>query len=444
MTLSKLHDLLNLLTDAVTQLEEACTKNGTSIPDLDKSFNTSSEDFRKDPTAALAANVIGAAALHIYAIINPPQISLFDIASGTQKAAALRICLESGVAEILQEAGPQGLHISDITTINGQDPVKLGACLRYMATHHVFREVTPNVFANSRISSLLDTGKSFQELLSYPHKKYENTSGLTALIGHLLDEASTASAHMWEVFSDPTTVKSNEPSQSAFTKFVGRGKTLWEYYDDPEQDFRRHRFNIGMHGIQKLHPENIILSVYDWKAVPAGSVIVDVGGGVGTTQLCLAKEFPQLKIIIQDQSHVIEEGAKASTLICQTLILNVWHEKDPDALQSGRVSFEDEYCIKILTQLRKAASPNTKLLSMDTIIQHACHDNSGFTDYITGAMPDEAPSPLLANWGAVNPMAYCIDIIMLALFNSRERTLSDSVSLFEKSGWKVTEPDADE
>ncbi|GJJ06646.1 hypothetical protein Clacol_000840 [Clathrus columnatus] len=398
MTLSKLHDLLNLLTNAVTQLEEACTKNGTSIPDLDKPFNTSSEDFRKDPTAALAANIIGAAALHICAIINPPQISLFDIASGTQKSAAFRICLESNVAEILQEAGPQ------------------------------------------------------------------NTSGLAALLSFQLDEASKALAHMWEVFSDPTTVKSNEPSQSAFTKFVGRGKTLWEYYDDPEQDFRRHRFNIGMHGVQRFQPENIILSsefainvlindylfrydpVYDWKAVPAGSALVDVGGGVGTTQLCLAKEFPQLKIIIQDRSHV-------------------WREKDPDALESGRVSFEaqdffepqpqrdvsffflkqilhdwpDEYCIKILTQLRKAASPNTKLLSMDTVIQHACHDNSDFTGVINGAMPDEAPFPLLANWGAVNPMGYRADMIMLAFFNSRERTLRDAISLFEKSGWRLTE-----
>jgi hypothetical protein len=31
--------------------------------------------------------------------------------------------------------------------------------LRLLATHNIFREVTPNVFANNRISSALDKGK---------------------------------------------------------------------------------------------------------------------------------------------------------------------------------------------------------------------------------------------------------------------------------------------
>jgi len=36
-----------------------------------------------------------------------------------------------------------------------------GRVLRYLATNHIFREVSPDVFAtNNRISSVLDTGKS--------------------------------------------------------------------------------------------------------------------------------------------------------------------------------------------------------------------------------------------------------------------------------------------
>lgn len=48
--------------------------------------------------------------------------------------------------------------------------------------------------------------------------------------------------------------------------------------------------------------------------MPAGAVIVDVGGGVGTTQLCLAREFPDFQIIIQDRSQVIEDGIKVTNL----------------------------------------------------------------------------------------------------------------------------------
>ena len=40
----------------------------------------------------------------------------------------------------------------------------IGRVLRLLATHHIFREVSPDVFTNNRISSLLDTGKSVEEL----------------------------------------------------------------------------------------------------------------------------------------------------------------------------------------------------------------------------------------------------------------------------------------
>ena len=38
--------------------------------------------------------------------------------------------------------------------------------LRLLATNHIFIEVTPDVFANNRLSSVLDTGKSVEELLA--------------------------------------------------------------------------------------------------------------------------------------------------------------------------------------------------------------------------------------------------------------------------------------
>ena len=38
--------------------------------------------------------------------------------------------------------------------------------LRLLATNHIFVEVSPDVFANNRLSSVLDTGKSMQEILA--------------------------------------------------------------------------------------------------------------------------------------------------------------------------------------------------------------------------------------------------------------------------------------
>ena len=44
------------------------------------------------------------------------------------------------------------------------DLMQIGRVLRYLATNHIFRETAPNVFANNMVSSLLDTGKDYQEI----------------------------------------------------------------------------------------------------------------------------------------------------------------------------------------------------------------------------------------------------------------------------------------
>lgn len=47
---------------------------------------------------------------------------------------------------------------------------------------------------------------------------------------------------------------------------------------------------------------------FDWEALPAGSVIVDVGGGTGRPALLLAQAFPGLRILVQDKEPVVREG----------------------------------------------------------------------------------------------------------------------------------------
>ena len=72
--------------------------------------------------------------------------------------------------------------------------------------------------------------------------------------------------------------------------------------------------------------------------------------------------------------------------------------------------WSDEYCVKILKNLWEAASSGTKLVLMENLIQFSCHDPSFDKDrVIPGAVPREAPAPLLANYGALN-VGYNFDI----------------------------------
>jgi hypothetical protein len=47
---------------------------------------------------------------------------------------------------------------------------------------------------------------------------------------------------------------------------------------------------------------------YDWEGVPEGSLVVDIGGGVGAQSLTLAKRHPQLRFIVQDRESVVGDA----------------------------------------------------------------------------------------------------------------------------------------
>lgn len=66
--------------------------------------------------------------------------------------------------------------------------------MRLLATHHVFEEVSPNVFANNTISLAMDTGKSLAQLEAAPEEKYDGSNGIAALVGLLCVSEPTSSA----------------------------------------------------------------------------------------------------------------------------------------------------------------------------------------------------------------------------------------------------------
>ncbi|KAF5386809.1 hypothetical protein D9615_002134 [Tricholomella constricta] len=461
---SPIRQLLKILTDSVEDLEAACATSGSAIPDLNTPFTPPSEAFRANPKAAEAASIISAAALQIDAILTPPQVSLYHAVAGHLKSAALRVCLESNVTEILREAGPEGLHVKEIASKNGQDPRKLGnaTCaydfshlilhagrfIRYLAIHHIYREVKPDVFANTRISSMMDTMKPSQDVIDHPETKHENTPGLTALAAHHLDEGFKASAYAWETLTDPLTAKSGDPEAAPVARAFNTKESFWEIisHDEP----RARRFDIGMQGVQALQPADAILKVsYDWKELPDGSVVVDVGGGVGTSSLPLAREFPNLEIVVQDLPGVIENAKKlwSSSMPNAKVTLEVHDFFKPQPKRSVSLfllkhilhDWSDEYCVKFLSQLRAVARPDTKLLLIESIIPFACHDPSGDDDQgIPGSVPREAPAPLLANYGAVNGMTYGADMAMFVLHNSQERNIRHIDELLLSTGWKAT------
>ncbi|KAF7337131.1 S-adenosyl-L-methionine-dependent methyltransferase [Mycena venus] len=407
--------LLTLITRSIETLEASCQSSGTTIPNLHSAFTPPSQAFRSNPGAAEAARIIAAAALQLEAIVSPLQVSLYHIIGGHFKSAALCVCLESGVTEILREARPQGIHVRDIGAKNGQDPEKLARFMRFLATHHIYREVSPNVFANTRISSMFDTLKPSAEILADPEHKHDGTFGLAALASHHLDETCKASA---------ATVRSGDPTAAPFARPIGRPETIWTYYARPDERFRQQRFGIGMGGVRALQPPDAILKAYDWSRLElaAGSLVVDVGEGVGTSCFLLADNFPELKFVVQDLEGVIRQGKE------------LWSTKVPAVISSERVILQMHDFFTPQPQngaavfLLKQITHNWS----DDIVPFACHD----PDAEEGLQ--EAPALLLANYGATNDMAYNTDLIVRVFFFLIVTSAHGCifVELLARTGWE--------
>lgn len=54
---------------------------------------------------------------------------------------------------------------------------------------------------------------------------------------------------------------------------------------------------------------------YEWQGLSKGSIVVDVGGGVGLYSLCLARAYDHLNFVVQDREAVIVDAVKVPRYI---------------------------------------------------------------------------------------------------------------------------------
>ncbi|KAJ7748867.1 O-methyltransferase [Mycena olivaceomarginata] len=431
---SSLIDLVTLISTSVAAVDARCKALSGTYPDLNNPVNS------KESEDANATSIALAAAAQLIATMQYPSRSIIDASYAFVISTALGVVAESSTAEIIREAGPQGCHINDISKKNGVDPVKLARVLRPLATQHIFREVSPNVFAHNRISTLIDTGKSFEAIQAAPEDKYTGAEGHAALILLNTDETFKAAGYIQDVLLDKESEASDDEFKTPLNRAFGTEIDLFSWYEQPMNKKRFKRFWV-CHGCFK------------WSALPEKTLIVDVGGGIGSISLEIAQANPHLRFLIQDKQAVIREGEQH------------WETELPGALAAGRVSFgehdffgpqsvknadifllrfivhdwSDTYTFKILKQLRDAAQATTKLIVIEHLVPLACGEDETYK-HIPGAVPATLPpKPLLPNLGIVTWRRTAVDIQMMALLRGCERTFPHYWELLKSAGWEIEE-----
>ncbi|KAK0450342.1 S-adenosyl-L-methionine-dependent methyltransferase [Desarmillaria tabescens] len=441
---STLRSLANLISSSVDIIEER-----VQVPDLDLACHEGEVPDKgfSDPAVVDAISCIVAATAQLVATIRPAHLTLISTAMMIHVPSALRTATDLHVAEILRDAGPQGLHIRKIAALCCTSPGKLARILRLLATEHIFKEVTPDVFANNRISSLLDTGKSVDKLIESAQYKWDGGVGIAAFVSYTGGHTLKFTSYLAETMQDPSFAHSEDHIKAPFNYTSKTDLPFWQWLDLPENEEERRKFGLAM----TCAPKHSMLDGFEWGQLPQNGVVVDVGGGVGMATLPVAKVFPDLKIIIQDRPKFVADARK------------LWKEELPGAVSSGHVSFQvhdffepqpikaadvylmrwimhdwnDSMCISILKHLRDAAGPGTKLLIVDALMSYACQDS--FACGIPGATKPLPPKPLLENFGHARVGEYLFDLQMWVTVNGQERTIRQFSDILQIAGWKIEE-----
>ncbi|PIL29530.1 hypothetical protein GSI_08338 [Ganoderma sinense ZZ0214-1] len=514
MTFSTLRALHAVIGAAIDDIElvyrERSDAQGSTLeyPSLDEPYyhhaaqhtpeEELAEELKADPAVAAATKRIVAACSQLSTTVNKPWFGLMEDMLWAQFSSAIRFLEAANIVEILREAGPNGLHVQEILrlvlelrtnskTATPTDtvpltPAHLSHILRLLATGHYLREVKPDVFTNNRPSSYIDSGKTVSQLREAPEKKYNDTNGIAAYVGVAGDESLKFMTTLveWALpekrrgtdtnfdYRAPPPAGGHDRSASTDSDSEGAVVTpryvapfhvafntqlnLFAWYELPENEGRLARFGHAMVGTRQCESKDEILRGFSWEDLPRGSVLVDVGGGIGAQAVVVANAHPHIRVVVEDRAQVVAGAREA------------WGPQYAHLFESGRMSwrvydFFEAWPPLLLPGLGTVDAPDVfllrgvlhdwtdenckrQLLIGDMLLQHACADAAAYdtADGSAATFPFVTrDSPLLPNLGVANILGYITDLMMMDMFDAKERTVAEMTALTQSTGWKIIE-----
>ncbi|KIO21960.1 hypothetical protein M407DRAFT_217354 [Tulasnella calospora MUT 4182] len=403
---------------------------------------------------AKAFTTVQAAYGKLETLVVPPSLLLQQISMTYQLPMVLGTVNDLGIAEVISEStDPKGrMSSKDIEKRCGVPAGKVSRFLRFLAGRGIFEEVAPDVWTHTKASRLLDSGLSYEEIARDPIHRFAKGAPIPAWISHTVEQGGMAAVSMVTALREDKYKKSEEVFETPFNKIYDTDVPFWQWL---EQEGRVLNMTKGfeMNNTRNVSPQFFDFSYYPWRDLPENSTIVDVGGGVGSAMAIVLPLAPKgTKFIVQDLSYPVLEHAKT-----------FWAERDSTAVQEGRVvlqrhdfhqpqpvkgaavyfmrfilhDWKDETCIEILKHLHHTANEESRLLIVEAVIAHACHDIGSLTEgAVEGAYPTPMPEPLPANGGRAAEFEASFDMHMMNVLNGVERTYEQFRQIAEKAGWK--------
>jgi O-methyltransferase domain len=274
--------------------------------------------------------------------------------------------------------------------------------------------MTSNIFAQTAEGQVTHT--SISRLLA-------TNDGFAGLVSLHLDEWGPSSLKLPEALTKYG--DSQEPGHTCYSLEFGEGKTFFEIAGRPENDERTKRFAAAMQFLTSDYSWSVqhVFDAFDWAAHDkAGTMVVDLGGGRGHISQFIADRTQNMHFIVQDVPHVIE-ALPPSLTQSKRLSFRVQNFLEPQqhlpSTPDGKADivflrwimhdWGDKYCVQILQNLIPILRPGTRVLIYDSILKE-------------GAVEE------------AEKMGVMLDLLMMVLFNGKERTENDFKELVRRAG----------
>jgi hypothetical protein len=319
----------------------------------------------------------------------PPQLVLYQMATGHYLSRALDLAAKLGVADLL-ESGPR--HFTELAAATATHASALNRVLRLLASAGVFEEQESGRFALTPLGECLRT----------------NAPGSSRAMVMLFAGIGVQDA--WKELE--YCVRTGEP---AFRR-RGAPDAFAEIAQDPEGAAN---FDAAMAAFTRM-TAIAVAAVYDFSAL---RTVVDVGGGNAALLIGILRANPRLEGVVFDQPHVVDRAKREIEAAglghrCRAVGGDFFRElpggADAYLLKHVLHDWDDESARTILERCHLAMSTESKLL------------------VIEGLYPERIDQSPESRGAAAN------DVNMLVNTGGRQRSEAEFRALYSAAGFALT------
>ncbi|KAJ3493728.1 hypothetical protein NLG97_g4547 [Lecanicillium saksenae] len=362
-----------------------------------------SQDFPVDLAEPIQASRarLREAARAVYDITTGPFDHLFSIAWGLHDIATLRWILHFKIPEAIPLAG--NISYDDLALKCEVSMTSLRRMLRFCMVKRLFQEPMPEQVAHSSFSSLLVTDTVLRGQLEY-----------------LCEDSFPISTRLVEAHEKwPGSTSSNN---AAFNLARNTDLQRYAYLAQPGNEEQLRRFHNMLTFARKERATDVkyVPRAYSWDKV---NTVVDIGGGSGGVAVTLARAFPHICVIVEDQAESVAAGAKSLPPELQDRVRLVERDFFAERLDEQDAAkktyflrlvlhnWPDKDVRRIIERLVPGMQAGAKLLVMDMMVP------------APGTVP-----PAMEWW------MRSLDMEMMLGFNSKVRSQQDWSELFMNIG----------